>query len=154
MAEWKVAHDHFLWLICICKTYISACCKCCPCQLQEERESISVLRMTGDSSYYISQVNPHFKVCFCYNLLKSLKCHIVNVSALTHVVVTKHYSLWLACGSGCVDQCAALIGFLGADDIIELSVRLVAAQLHKLRPLCVLDIYIANVRFQLVKEWD
>lgn len=73
---------------------------------------------------------------------------------LTHVVVTKHDSLRLARGSGSVDQCAALIGFLGADDIIELSVRLVAAQLHELRPLCITDIYIANVRFQLVMEGD
>lgn len=83
-----------------------------------------------------------------------LKCHISDVLGLTHVVVAKHDSLWLARGSGCVDQCAALIGFLGADDFIELSVRLVAAQLHKLSPLCVTDIYIANVKFQLVMEGD
>lgn len=73
---------------------------------------------------------------------------------LTHIVVTEHDSLRLACGSGCVDQCAALIGFLGADDIIQLSIWLIAAQLHKLCPLCASDIYIANVRFQLVMEGD
>lgn len=63
--------------------------------------------------------------------------------------MTEHDSLRLARGSGRVDQRAALIGFLGADDVIELCIGLVAAQLHELGPLRVSNVCIAIVSFQL-----
>lgn len=37
---------------------------------------------------------------------------------MTHVVMTKHYSLWDPCGALVVHQGAALIGLLGVNDLI------------------------------------
>lgn len=57
------------------------------------------------------------------------------LTCVTHIVVAQHDSFGLACGSWGVDERAALVGLLAGDDVIELSVRLVASKLHELCPL-------------------
>lgn len=49
--------------------------------------------------------------------------------------MTEHDSLRLACGTRGVDQDAALVGSLAADDAIHFLLRNIQTQLHELLPL-------------------
>lgn len=49
--------------------------------------------------------------------------------------MAEHDSLWLACGARRVDQDAALVGSLAADDVIHFFLRNIQTQLHELLPL-------------------
>lgn len=56
--------------------------------------------------------------------------------AEAHIVMTEHDSLRLSGGARCVDQDAALVGSLAADNVIQLFLGNIQAELHELIPLC------------------
>lgn len=53
-----------------------------------------------------------------------------------YIVLTEHHALGAAGGAGCVDQRAALVGLLGAEDSVQVLLRHLAPQLHELLHLC------------------
>ena len=53
----------------------------------------------------------------------------------THVVVAQHDSLWVAGGSGRIDETAALVGLETVDHGVQLLLRHILPQLHELGPL-------------------
>lgn len=114
VTEGQVTDHHFLRHISFVQADVTSCRKRRPRQLKRDEKLKHVEKQ------------------------RTVVLHALCMSVCTcdpHIVMTQHDPLRLAGGSRCVDKRAALIGLLELDDVIKLSVRLIATQFHKLLPL-------------------